>query len=59
MRKRENSLLNENLEGKLVPLLFSSDGANGRDGVEIRNVPCVTVKNLKSMVLDYLDRHDL
>ncbi len=59
MRKRENSLLKNTLNGKLVPLVFNSDGANGFNGVETRDVPCVSVTNLSSLILDYLDRHDL
>ncbi|XP_038062587.1 uncharacterized protein LOC119733077 [Patiria miniata] len=59
MRKRQNVLLNDNLRGSLVPLVFNSDKASGHNGVELRDVPFVTVKNLSSMILDYLDRHDL
>ena len=58
MRERQGILLKDNLEGTLVPLVFNSAGANGRDGMETKDVPCVIVKNLSSMVLDYLDRHE-
>ena len=59
IRKRENVLLKDNLTGKRIPLVFNSNGANGCNGVETREVPCITVTNLSSMILDYLDRHDL
>ena len=58
MRKREEILLKDNLEGALVPMVFNSTSANGQGGKETRDVPCVVVKNLSSMVLDYLDRHE-
>ena len=59
MRKRQNVLLKDILTGSLVPLVFNSDKANGFNGVETREVPCATVKNLSFMIMDYLDRHDM
>lgn len=58
MRHQQNTLLSDNIVGKLVPLLFKSSSADGSNGLQTREVPCVTVKDVSAMVLDYLDRHD-
>ena len=59
MRKQETALLKDNIVGKLIPLLFKSSSAKGLDGMETRQVPCVVVNDISSMVFDYLDRHDM
>ena len=58
MRTQQSTLLKDNIIGKMVPLLFKSSNANGSHGFETKEVPCVTVKDVSTMVLDYLDRHD-
>ncbi|XP_022111491.1 uncharacterized protein LOC110990703 [Acanthaster planci] len=58
MQKRQNVLLNDNLTGSLIPLVFHSDKAYGCNGVESRDVPFVHIKNLVSLVMDYLETHD-
>lgn len=59
MRKQQTALLKDNIEGQMIPLLFKSSGAKGLDGMETRKVPCVVVRDIKSMIFDYLDRHHM
>ncbi|XP_072027206.1 uncharacterized protein [Amphiura filiformis] len=57
MRIRRNQLLGDNIEGKLVPLVFPDTSAKGSNGFAVKETPFVYVKDLPKMVLDLLDRH--
>ena len=59
MRKHQQSLLKDRISGSMIPLLFKSANAKGLDGMETRQVPCVTVVDLSRMITDYLDRHEM
>ena len=58
MRNQQRVLLKDNIVGEMVPFVFKSSNAHGSNGLEIKDAPCVVVKDVCSMVLDYLDRHD-
>ncbi|XP_071795593.1 uncharacterized protein [Asterias amurensis] len=57
MRKRQSSLLKDNLHGCLRPMLLPSNKATGVNGKVTVDVPFVFVKDLLAMILDYLERH--
>ena len=58
MRRKQETLLKDNLVGKRVQLFFSSTAAAAINGLEMKDVPFVHVKDLASMITDYLDRLD-
>ncbi|XP_071795962.1 uncharacterized protein [Asterias amurensis] len=58
LRKKRDSLLQDNIRGELVQVLINSSAAEGMNGLETKDVPFVYVNNLSSMILDYLDRLD-
>ena len=59
MRKRQKTLLSDNLVGSLEPMLFTSNKASGIDGMETLDTPYVHVNDLNGMIVDYLNRHEL
>ena len=56
MRKQQNELLKDYIQGTMVPLKFSSCKADAIEGYETRPAPFIRVNNISAMVLDYLDR---
>ena len=59
MRNRQATLIGDNLVGTMELMVQSSRNAIGLDGLRTIQVPCVTVQNLHSMILDYLDRLEM
>ena len=57
MRKRRSELLGDNIEGKLVPLVFPDSSAKGSNGFLVKETPFVYVKDLPQMVTDLLEQH--
>ena len=58
MRKTQKMLLKNNLVGERIKLLFTSNSAQGTNGLQLRDTPFAYVKDIGAMVMDYLDRHD-
>lgn len=58
MLKRRCEILDDNLEGEMILLLFSCDDASGVNGFKAKPAPFVHVKSLESMIQTHLDAHE-
>ncbi|XP_072047968.1 uncharacterized protein [Amphiura filiformis] len=57
MRRRRDELLNDPIEGRMIPLVFPCDSADGSDGYITKPTPFVYLKNLPELVVEFLERH--
>ena len=57
MRRRREELLKDPLEGEMIPLTFPCDTAEGFDGCIERDTPYVYIKDLTTLIVEFLDRH--
>ena len=57
MRRRRDELVHDCIEGKMMPLIFRSDNANGSCGFIVKDTPFVFIKDVPELIIEFLERH--